>query len=114
MTPLQTTGFWSRRDCLKAMTFGGLAGIPLAFPRNSIQAAESDTALIAITLDLEMSANFPTFETTHWNFEKGNLNDETKRYSVEAARHSQKKCWRRCPFLRCGSSVGACQRGLAG
>ena len=33
-----------------------------------------------------MSANFPNRETTHWNFEKGNLNDETKQYSVEAAR----------------------------
>src|SRR5262245_37684962 len=43
-------------------------------------------ALIAITLDLEMSRNFPTWQTTHWDFEKGNLNDETKAYAVEAAR----------------------------
>src|SRR5688572_11073126 len=43
-------------------------------------------ALIAITLDLEMSGNFPTRETTHWDFEKGNLNAETKAYAVEAAR----------------------------
>src|ERR1051326_285817 len=43
-------------------------------------------ALVAITLDLEMSRNFPTWETTHWDYEKGNLNDETKRYAVEAAK----------------------------
>src|SRR5436309_3076014 len=43
-------------------------------------------ALVAITLDLEMSRNFPTWETTHWDYEKGNLNDETKRYAVEACR----------------------------
>lgn len=43
-------------------------------------------ALIAITLDLEMSRNFPTWETTHWDYEKGNLNAETKKYAVEAAR----------------------------
>src|ERR1051326_5272302 len=43
-------------------------------------------ALVAITLDLEMSRNFPTWETTHWDYEKGNLNDETKKYAVEAAR----------------------------
>src|SRR5215510_10130983 len=43
-------------------------------------------ALIAITLDLEMSRNFPTWETTHWDYEKGNLNDESKRYTVEACR----------------------------
>lgn len=33
-----------------------------------------------------MSRNFPTWETTHWDYEKGNLNDETKAYAVEAAR----------------------------
>jgi peptidoglycan/xylan/chitin deacetylase (PgdA/CDA1 family) len=43
-------------------------------------------ALVAITLDLEMSRNFPTWETTHWDYEKGNLNAETKKYAVEAAR----------------------------
>jgi hypothetical protein len=43
-------------------------------------------ALIAITLDLEMSRNFPNWDDTHWDYEKGNLNTETKRYAVEAAR----------------------------
>jgi hypothetical protein len=43
-------------------------------------------AMIAITLDLEMSRNFPMWETTHWDYEKGNLNDETKAYSLEAAK----------------------------
>jgi hypothetical protein len=43
-------------------------------------------ALIAITLDLEMSRNFPTWEQTHWDYEKGNLDAATKRYAVEAAR----------------------------
>lgn len=57
----------------------------------SLRAAEKDRelhgkALIAITLDLEMSRNFPTWETTHWDYEKGNLNDEAKRYTVEACR----------------------------
>src|SRR4029077_15062489 len=52
--------------------------------------AEPDTlekkALVAITLDLEMSRNFPTWEDTHWDYEKGNLNEETKKYAVEACR----------------------------
>src|SRR5215510_6669133 len=48
-------------------------------------------ALIAITLDLEMSRNFPTWETTHWDYEKGNLNDETKKYAVEACRRVKAK-----------------------
>ena len=45
-----------------------------------------DQALIAITLDLEMARNFPRWEDTHWDYEKGQLNDEAKRYAVEAAR----------------------------
>jgi hypothetical protein len=49
-------------------------------------AAAKDKALIAITLDLEMSRNFPTWEQTHWDYEKGNLNTETKKYTVEACR----------------------------
>ena len=48
--------------------------------------APRDRALIAITLDLEMSRNFPTWDRTHWDYEKGNLNAETKRYTVEACR----------------------------
>jgi hypothetical protein len=43
-------------------------------------------AQIAITLDLEMSRNFPRWEDMHWDYEKGNLNEETKRYAVEAGR----------------------------
>ncbi len=47
-------------------------------------------AQIAITLDLEMSRNFPGWQDTHWDFEKGNLNDETKRYALEAGRRVRK------------------------
>ena len=51
-----------------------------------VRADEPKKAQIAITLDLEMARNFPTWETSHWDYEKGNLNDETKAYAVEAAR----------------------------
>src|SRR5258708_274479 len=49
-------------------------------------AADTSKALIAITLDPEMSPNFPSWERTHWDYEKGNLNAETKKYTVEACR----------------------------
>src|SRR5215212_9866021 len=45
-----------------------------------------DRASIAITLDLEMSRHYPTWDQTHWDYEKGNLDRDTKRYAVEAAR----------------------------
>ena len=78
---------WTRRDWLKSVATGSLGALAtLPSDHGQLIAAESDKCLVAITLDLEMSANFPTRETTHWNFEKGNLNDETKKYSVEAAR----------------------------
>ena len=48
-------------------------------------AAATDQARVAITLDLEMSRNFPVWEDTHWDFEKGNLDADTKRYTVAAA-----------------------------
>ncbi len=41
-------------------------------------------AQIAITLDLEMSRNFPKWTDTHWDYEKGNLDEDTKRYALEA------------------------------
>jgi peptidoglycan/xylan/chitin deacetylase (PgdA/CDA1 family) len=33
-----------------------------------------------------MSRNYPTHDRTHWDYEKGNLDADTKRYAVEAAR----------------------------
>jgi hypothetical protein len=45
-----------------------------------------DRALVALTLDLEMSRNFPSWDQTHWDYQKGNLDTPTKRYTVEACR----------------------------
>jgi hypothetical protein len=63
-----------------------LAGSAALLAGSRLHAAPPGKALVAITLDLEMSRNFPTWETTHWDYEKGNLNDETKKYAAEAAR----------------------------
>lgn len=43
-----------------------------------------DKALVAITLDLEMSRNFPTWDQTHWDYHKGDLDAATKRYAQQA------------------------------
>lgn len=43
-------------------------------------------AQIAITLDLEMSREYPQRGMTEWDYQKGNLDDATKAYAVEAAR----------------------------
>jgi hypothetical protein len=80
----------TRRDFLRAAVLaGGSAWLRTrlaAQDRRRELAADPDKALIAITLDMEMSRNFPAWEDTHWDYEKGNLNAEAKRYCVEAAR----------------------------
>ena len=47
-------------------------------------------AQVAITLDLEMSRNFPTWDQTEWDYEKGNLDEPTRKYAAEAARRVKK------------------------
>jgi peptidoglycan/xylan/chitin deacetylase (PgdA/CDA1 family) len=78
-----TGGSITRRGLLAAGVAAGLSRAAIG--------QVPQPALIAITLDLEMSRNFPTWETTHWDFEKGNLNDETKKYAVEAARRVKER-----------------------
>jgi peptidoglycan/xylan/chitin deacetylase (PgdA/CDA1 family) len=79
----------SRRSWIQSSA-GWLCGsVPIAnagfcWAANSIPTKSK--ARIAITLDLEMSRNFPRREDTHWDFEKGNLNDAAKSYAVEAAK----------------------------
>jgi peptidoglycan/xylan/chitin deacetylase (PgdA/CDA1 family) len=51
----------------------------------------ADRALVTITLDLEMSRHYPTWDDTHWDYEKGNLDAATKRYAVEAADRVRKR-----------------------
>jgi hypothetical protein len=58
----------------------------LAVPEQNESSSETRQALIAISLDLEMARNFPRWEDTHWDYEKGNLDDATKNYALEAAR----------------------------
>lgn len=87
----RTSAYPTRRQflSLSLTATGGLYAGGL-FASSHVQAAESNSgkqkAQIAITLDLEMSRNFPQWDDTHWDYEKGNLNDETKRYAVEACR----------------------------
>lgn len=57
----------------------------------STAAPNEQKAQIAITLDLEMARNFPRWEDTHWDYEKGNLNQAAKDYTVEACSRVKKR-----------------------
>ena len=89
----EASGAWkpSRRDFLAAATTG--AAYAVVAPRTvcAQNAPQANKALIAITLDLEMSRNFPNWEDRHWDYEKGNLNDAAKAYTVEACRRVKKR-----------------------
>ncbi len=74
----------SRRDCLRRLGAAGLAA--MSVPAWSSDRPQPKKARIAVTLDLEMSAQYPKRENTEWNYEKGNLDEATKRYAVEASR----------------------------
>jgi peptidoglycan/xylan/chitin deacetylase (PgdA/CDA1 family) len=63
-----------------------LAGAAAVTAAAFAQPTEPRQAMVAVSLDLEMARNFPTWEQTNWDYEKGNLNDQTKAYAVEAAR----------------------------
>jgi peptidoglycan/xylan/chitin deacetylase (PgdA/CDA1 family) len=80
---------FSRRQFLGATLAGGASIASLPRPAAPPSRPARRQALVAISLDLEMSRNFPTWEQTHWDYDKGNLNAETKRYAVEAARRVQ-------------------------
>jgi hypothetical protein len=83
MTPHDTPQT-TRRRFLAATAATGLAA---AAPSRALAVqAPSEKALVAITLDLEMSRNFPTWDQTHWDYEKGNLDAAAKRYALAAAR----------------------------
>jgi hypothetical protein len=80
----------NRRRWLAGSFATGLAASQMFTARASLS-SEKKVARIAITLDLEMSRNFPTWETMHWDFEKGNLDEPTKRYANEAAQRVRRR-----------------------
>jgi peptidoglycan/xylan/chitin deacetylase (PgdA/CDA1 family) len=89
--PVESEGAMTNRFHSSRRQFlaGSAAAVGAGFLGRAMGATETARprrAQIAITLDLEMARNFPTWETAHWDYEKGNLNDETKAYAVEAAR----------------------------
>src|ERR1041385_334555 len=79
----------NRREFIRSISCAGAAvglGGHRAFAGRAAETSRvRNQALVAITLDLEMARNFPRWEDTHWDYEKGNLNDSAKKYALEAA-----------------------------
>jgi hypothetical protein len=62
-----------------AGTFAAAAGL-------STFASVNRKALVGITFDLEMSAEYPKRGMTEWNYRKGDLDTDTKKYAASAAK----------------------------
>ena len=90
MTHSQAVDRTTRRGLLASALATGVA---IAGPpgRQSMAGSAADRAMIAITLDLEMSRHYPTRDQTHWDYEKGNLDAPTKAYATQAARRVKAK-----------------------
>ncbi len=83
---LRTSAF-HRRTFLAGSLAGSMAGAA-GIPQET---GPSNKARIAITFDLEMSRMYPRRNMTEWDYQKGNLNEPTKRYSLEAARIAKQR-----------------------
>jgi hypothetical protein len=85
---LQNLPSSTRRQFLRAATATSatLTTSPATWAKAGASASPSPNrkAQIAITLDLEMARNFPRWQDTHWDYEKGNLNQAAKDYTVRA------------------------------
>jgi peptidoglycan/xylan/chitin deacetylase (PgdA/CDA1 family) len=69
-----------------------LAGVAAATASRISQAAsQPKKAQIAITLDLEMSREYPQRSITEWDYQKGNLDEATKNYAVNVARVAKER-----------------------
>ncbi|MFG0332321.1 MAG: polysaccharide deacetylase family protein [Maioricimonas sp. JB049] len=77
----------SARQCSRRKFLAAVGGGLLSSLRGGpLHAAGKRQARIAITFDLEMSRHYPRRGMTEWDYQKGNLDEPTKQYSVEAAR----------------------------
>jgi len=74
---------YTRRSFISVLTASAFAiRKPFAY---AAETATTKKAQIAITFDLEMSRQYPQRNMLEWDFQKGNLNPETKDYSLKAA-----------------------------
>lgn len=69
----------SRREFLHSCVAAGAMA-------QTLHAHQRRPALIAVTLDLEMSAQYPQRGMTEWNYQKGNLDQPTKDYATKAGK----------------------------
>ena len=71
-----------RRTFLAGAVTGAVSS-SMGYPKEE---QHTTKAHIAITFDLEMSRMYPKRDMLEWDYQKGNLNEPTKKYALDAAR----------------------------
>jgi len=79
---IMTMRLSTRRQFLAA---GAASAASFGLLRQLLSAPDKQPAQIVISLDLEMSAEYPQRGMTEWNYRKGDLDAATKDYAVRAA-----------------------------
>lgn len=79
-----------RRMFLRSSTVGA-ASLLFGARSTAAFAPSVNSARIAITLDLEMARNFPRWEETEWDYQKGNLTPEVKQYAVDVGKRVKER-----------------------
>jgi peptidoglycan/xylan/chitin deacetylase (PgdA/CDA1 family) len=79
----QESNFGLNRRGFLAASLAGVA----TFSTGNLKAEKiKKKARVSITFDLEMSRHYPKRDFMEWDFQKGNLNEPTKKYALEAAK----------------------------
>jgi len=92
MPPMKTRPPLNRRQIIAAATACTANSVlPGARRTAAFDSKRRDKAQIAITFDLEMSRHYPKRGQTEWDFQKGNLDDATKQYALEAGEIAAKR-----------------------
>ncbi len=74
----------TRRTFLAGATAALMGGVA-TLARLNAENEKRKKAQIAITFDLEMSRMYPRRDILEWDYEKGNLDTDTKKYALQAA-----------------------------
>ncbi len=86
----QSTRSFTRRTFLSGSIAGVMASGVQADDKTRPE-SPAKKARIAITLDLEMSRKYPRRDMLEWDYQKGNLNEPTKKHSLDAARIAKER-----------------------
>jgi len=84
--PPEDPALLDRRHFLRTAAIASAAAAGAVPGLSAAPTASPDRGRIVLTVNLEMSRDFPKRGDTHWDYEKGNLDADNKRYARDLGR----------------------------